>query len=471
MTLTDETRAQVLDAARAAGRAAGRAYRDHGTIPKPPGSLTTGGLIVRQYATAWHHGFDEGRSGADSVGKSTLGRMVRAAVVAAYLKRNYPNDTLGWVLYAAWRLDPAVPLADIDMDRRPGGRDQKKVEGIARAIADGKPMDPVVLVDTGDPHDLQVADGYHRTLAYRHAGRTTIAGYVGSGAGEHGPWEREMHDRKLNKVGPKGYIHGWIFVGAPGVGAEVQHPQHGHGVVTHASSTHVAVRFDSGATHSFEAKPHAGGSPATPHLAPRPVDAAGEARPAPAAKYPVLRDGANDDQNRNAPDASKLKLAKPQRQALENYSAMDYLQVNEVLRTGGDDVINTPDTRAEIDRMTEVFRDAPRTTAPMTVTRGVHNADAMFGPPGSRVGKSFTDKAFVSTSTNTRVTNEFGVGETGSARLTIHVPPGSAALSMGALSVSPPEREVLLNRGSRFAVASDQVVDGQRQIELELMAA
>jgi hypothetical protein len=65
--------------------------------------------------------------------------------------------------------------------------------------------------------------------------------------------ERRSMGEMLTKVGPKGYIHGWIFVGAPGVGAEVYHPQKGRGVVTAHDGTHATVKFHSGETHSFEA--------------------------------------------------------------------------------------------------------------------------------------------------------------------------------------------------------------------------
>jgi hypothetical protein len=59
----------------------------------------------------------------------------------------------------------------------------------------------------------------------------------------------------LLKVGPKGYIHGWIFVGAPGVGALVNHPSHGKGTVTGHDGKHVTVKFErSGASHTFEAR-------------------------------------------------------------------------------------------------------------------------------------------------------------------------------------------------------------------------
>jgi hypothetical protein len=57
------------------------------------------------------------------------------------------------------------------------------------------------------------------------------------------------------KVGPKGYIHGWIFVGAPGVGARVHHPKHGDGTVTAHDGKRATVKFDkTGETHTFEAR-------------------------------------------------------------------------------------------------------------------------------------------------------------------------------------------------------------------------
>jgi hypothetical protein len=69
----------------------------------------------------------------------------------------------------------------------------------------------------------------------------------------------------IELVGPKGYIHGWIFVGAPGLGAHVVHPQLGHGTVTGHNGSHATVSFAKGGTHSFEARPGKG----TGHLAQR----------------------------------------------------------------------------------------------------------------------------------------------------------------------------------------------------------
>lgn len=121
---------------------------------------------------------------------------IPATTVQSYLKQNYPMRVLGWVKKASWVLNKSVPLKAIDMAKRPGGRDQKKVDGIAEAVKAGKKMEPVVLVKTSDGYEI--ADGYHRTLAFSRAGKSSIPAYVGTGAGEHGPWERSMHAAKLN---------------------------------------------------------------------------------------------------------------------------------------------------------------------------------------------------------------------------------------------------------------------------------
>lgn len=66
----------------------------------------------------------------------------------------------------------------------------------------------------------------------------------------------------LVKIGPKGYEHGWHFVGVPGVGDVVHHsgpgirPGHGRGTVSHVDGQHVHVSFDNGHKGSYE---HDGG--------------------------------------------------------------------------------------------------------------------------------------------------------------------------------------------------------------------
>lgn len=51
------------------------------------------------------------------------------------------------------------------------------------------------------------------------------------------------------KVGPKGYIHGWLFVGVPVRGQAVHHARLGPGTVTHVTDSHVHVHFQRGGEH------------------------------------------------------------------------------------------------------------------------------------------------------------------------------------------------------------------------------
>lgn len=112
------------------------------------------------------------------------------------LKEHYPDDVLEWVKDADWELK-SVPLSEINMSRRPGGRNMDKVKGIAKAVEAGEKMDPVVLVKQSDG-SYQVADGYHRTLGFQHAGKDVIKAYVADCGCDDGPWDKEMHDKKLN---------------------------------------------------------------------------------------------------------------------------------------------------------------------------------------------------------------------------------------------------------------------------------
>ena len=127
-----------------------------------------------------------------------------SSTVHRYLAKAYPEDTLGWVDQATWDGPTSVPLADVQMGRRPGGRDMAKVDGIANAIGDnpdGPAAAPVVLVRTPSGK-IKVADGYHRTLAHKRVGHKNVPAYVGDVDSEDGPWDREMHDRKLNRALP-----------------------------------------------------------------------------------------------------------------------------------------------------------------------------------------------------------------------------------------------------------------------------
>ena len=122
--------------------------------------------------------------------------------VHSQLSDVYPQSTLKWVDDADWSGPKDVPLDSIDMGRRPGGRDQAKVAGIAKGILAGSPgaMQPVKLVKAPGSDQLKVADGYHRTLAHKRLGHDTVPAYVGEVDDDEGPWDTEMHDKKLNRA-------------------------------------------------------------------------------------------------------------------------------------------------------------------------------------------------------------------------------------------------------------------------------
>jgi hypothetical protein len=137
--------------------------------------------------------------------------------VYAYLGRHYPAHVIEWVKEARWHGPVQVKLKKINMGRRPGGaRDEAKVNAIAEAVKAGHQLDPIILVNVpGDHGKLEIADGWHRTLALKHDGQTRVAAYIGDVDTATGPWDRAMNEAKLNKqrglpivgdAGPKGPI-------------------------------------------------------------------------------------------------------------------------------------------------------------------------------------------------------------------------------------------------------------------------
>lgn len=83
---------------------------------------------------------------------------------------------------------------------------------------------------------------------------------------------KSAEDPELTKVGPKGYIHGWIFVGVPGVGEHVYVPGKGHGTVVHidhgTGTSHVQFH-KTGNVHTFDISHSPGPWPNKPGIRPR----------------------------------------------------------------------------------------------------------------------------------------------------------------------------------------------------------
>jgi hypothetical protein len=122
-------------------------------------------------------------------------------IVYKYLLRSYPAKVIDWVQDtkgADWEYDPHVKLSDINMARRPGGRDPEKVASIANTLSDGASLDPIVLVDAGNPNGLEIADGWHRALGAEKAGLDDLPAFIGEGFGDDqgldAPWGTAMQN-------------------------------------------------------------------------------------------------------------------------------------------------------------------------------------------------------------------------------------------------------------------------------------
>lgn len=193
---------------------------------------------------------------------------VEAEHVKALMRANYPDKALGWMDNARWVGPVQVPVDRVDMDdvdSWAASTDKARVKHFTRAIRGGDKLHPVVAVQEPGETRIKIIDGHHRTLAYRKAGQPVTA-YIGFVDADGGPWDQthtyQVHHGPdpankvwapdLVKVGPKGYIHGWIKVGPGVVGERVHHPELGAGTVSRAGAATVGVHFDSGAYHAFD---------------------------------------------------------------------------------------------------------------------------------------------------------------------------------------------------------------------------
>lgn len=157
----------------------------------------------------------------------------------------------------------------------------------------------------------------------------------------------------IGKVGPHGYIHGWIFVGVPGVGDAVQHPEHGKGVITSHGESHVTVRFANGEEHLFQVHRDASESG---HFAKRgDVEHPGVHMPDPADR--VMRD-ASEIENLSDNDLEKAREG--------------LLKKHEEIGVWGDDADKMDALRSKVQREIYDRGDARARAADL--------ADAVYGP-------------------------------------------------------------------------------------------
>ena len=174
-----------------------------------------------------------------------------------------------------------------------------------------------------------------------------------------------------------------------------------------------------------------------------------------------------DDAYNSAPWAQDLPNAN--KDALDSYAGGGFDWINKLHRNGAD-TVPAPGLKIiqrRSDALDSMIESAPPLKHNIQVLRGVDYSDDVFGPVGSMTGKVFSDKGFVSTTTDDKVQKRFSMANN-SAAMKIKVPAGTRAISLG-FGGDKREREILLPRGSRFKVISDVLNGKTRHIELELL--
>src|ERR1700682_4307494 len=146
--------------------------------------------------------------------------------------------------------------------------------------------------------------------------------------------------------------------------------------------------------------------------------------------------------------AASADLNPEQVQAVKEYTGSMYLTVNPRLRAGKP--VPKEDAK-DVKLLDQAFSKA-HTKEPIEVYRGIGFTDQdMFA--NIKVGQSFKDGGFVSTSTDKDTAFNFARGDTPTV-MRVQVPAGSKAISVDALSTfkkgghaTRSENEILLNRG------------------------
>lgn len=179
------------------------------------------------------------------------------------------------------------------------------------------------------------------------------------------------------------------------------------------------------------------------------------------------------------------------------YRDSGYEDINAYLRALalGEDPENL-DPDGEFGAITSNMDDAfnqSRLTEPVVVYRGVAELDAMLGgfdTDRSLVGLEYVEDAYTSTSADKRVSGAFG---TEGVLIKVNVPAGVGGLQLSKfydgeisdqgspvaninansitdlIDVKDYEAELLLERGLRYRITGDTVVDGVRQLEVEVV--
>jgi hypothetical protein len=191
--------------------------------------------------------------------------------------------------------------------------------------------------------------------------------------------------------------------------------------------------------------------------APKPADKPQKSAPKPEQPTGKVAKG------KAAHKAATADLTPQQTQAIKEYTGSMYRTVNPKLRDGKP--VSKADMK-DVKLMDQAF-DGAKTKEPIEVYRGLGETDRdLFA--NIKVGQSFMDHGFVSTSTDKDTAFNFARGDTPTV-MRVQVPTGSKAISVDALSafkksgyVTRSENEILLNRGGSYKVVSITPGKGKR---------
>lgn len=112
----------------------------------------------------------------------------RSERVHQQLQADFPQASLQWSRQAKWEGPVQVPLSRLDFSHADEWQlDPNKVDGAQERIQAGWTK-PVILIQTPHRKRLTVADGHHRSLAYRRLNQPVMA-WIGRVSSDHGPWD------------------------------------------------------------------------------------------------------------------------------------------------------------------------------------------------------------------------------------------------------------------------------------------
>lgn len=151
------------------------------------------------------------------------------------------------------------------------------------------------------------------------------------------------------------------------------------------------------------------------------------------------------------------------RAACYEYREVDYRQLNDGLRVAaGDDSALSAELRQRVELLDRAITEGGASDRPAVLYRGIDNLERTLGTadPAELVGKTLTDRAYMSTSARQETARYFGTPATeehlfargtGGAVLRINAPAGTRALRLAEWE-GDTEAEVLLARGSALRV-------------------